>query len=301
MKENKKNDLKQRIKDAAQAGYAGVIDDKQEQAGKILDLSSVNQVSEDPMIIPEVKEQPTNKKTDHGKKKIKTKPVKSDRQESLKINNSIQYRVKKIKEPKEKKQVKTCKKERTKRDKQKSRRPSFFAVATVFLCILSVMATITIGKIIASERDPAVTHVDSFSPKIQKTIDNANVQMGALETSADGEQERLNALAEDSRVYCIISSSPYFPDVNSKGSLYISNPEQSKYYTQVVIKTVDDKEIYISPLLAPNEKIEYDYLTDKDISEGSHSAYAYFNYYVNSESSSYLGSMCAEIKLVINN
>lgn len=191
-----------------------------------------------------------------------------------------------------------------KRLDHKSKKPLLF-ILSIFLCLI-ILATIMIeGKNYDSDSIENTSGGDETTnknsePEIRNSTSSAAIQEGDLITADNEEQERLNALAEESRVYCIISSSPYFKDVNSKGSLFISNPKESKYYTQVIIETDDNKEMYVSPLLAPDEKIESDYLTNKDFEQGSYHCYAYFNYYASEESSSYLGSMCAEINVVID-
>lgn len=186
----------------------------------------------------------------------------------------------------------------------RSRKPFLFLLS--FLAGFMVLATaIFVGdRFMANSikdttaQDVAATEVNN--PEIRDYADSESVQKGELMTDDNDEQERLNALAEESRVYCIISSAPYFADSNSKGSLSISNPKESNYYSQVVIKTDEGKEMYVSPLLAPDESIESDYLTSKDFEPGSYHCYAYFNYYSSEESSSYLGSMCAEINIMID-
>ena len=185
----------------------------------------------------------------------------------------------------------------------KSRKPFLFILFSM-ICLIGLISVIVAGEIM--KPDPAgVVSEQSVSaaednPEIRSFGSSEAVQEGDLMTDNNEEQERLNALAEESRVYCIISSAPYFQDVDSKGSLSISNPKESKYYTQVIIKTDDDKEMYVSPLLAPDEKIESDYLTNKDFKPGNYNCNAYFNYYASKDSSSYLGSMCAEINVVID-
>lgn len=184
----------------------------------------------------------------------------------------------------------------------KSRKPFLF----VLLALLSLVILVTVLMIyiksnsVGTTSEQEVIANEIYNPEIRRSTSSGAIQGGELTTADNDEQERLNALAEESRVYCIISSAPYFKDVNSKGSLSISNPKESKYYTQVVIKTEDDIEMYVSPLLAPGEKIESDYLTKKDFEQGTYRCYAYFNYYASEESSSYLGSMCAEINVVID-
>jgi hypothetical protein len=186
---------------------------------------------------------------------------------------------------------------------RKSRKPFLFILFGM-ICLVGLISIIIVGEIfkpdstgVASEQGVS-TKEDN--PEIRSLGSSEAIKEGDLVTDNNEEQERLNALAEESRVYCIISSAPYFQDINSKGSLSISNPKESKYYTQVVIKTDDDKEMYVSPLLAPDEKIESDYLTNKDFKTGSYHCNAYFNYYASKDSSSYLGSMCAEINVVID-
>ncbi len=184
----------------------------------------------------------------------------------------------------------------------KSRKPFLFILFGV-ICLVGLISVIIVGEIINPDLTGVVSEQGMSkedNPEIRSFGNSDAVLEGTLTTDNNEEQERLNALAEESRVYCIISSAPYFQDIDSKGSLSISNPKESKYYTQVVIKTDDDKEMYVSPLLAPDEKIESDYLTNKDFKPGSYHCNAYFNYYASKDSSSYLGSMCAEINLVID-
>lgn len=135
-----------------------------------------------------------------------------------------------------------------------------------------------------------------------------SISTGKLSTKNENEQARLNQIAEDSRVYCIISSSPYFENVESRGSLFISNPAESAFYTQVVIKAKDtERELYVSPVLAPDEKIEYDYLSNRSLIPGEYQANAYFNYYSKTGDSGtqddymYIGTMVAEILVVLGN
>lgn len=187
---------------------------------------------------------------------------------------------------------------------RKSRKPLLFAFIGI-VCLVSLIFSFIVGenftpKSTGSASEQVMTTKDNKNPEIRGSSNSEAVQEGELITDNNEEQQRLNALAEESRVYCIISSAPYFQDSESKGSLSISNPKESKYYTQVVIKTDDDKEMYVSPLLAPDEKIDSDYLTNKDFESGSYHCYAYFNYYANKDSSSYLGSMSAEINVVID-
>lgn len=148
--------------------------------------------------------------------------------------------------------------------------------------------------------------VSNYDSTIRNVSNNGVSNGDILSTTISDEQARLDAIAENSRVYCIISSSPYYTSATDKGSLYISNPKESVYYTQVVIKSIeDDKEMYVSPLLKPNEKIEYDYLTEKNFVKGRYPANAHFNYYSRIDDSGtdtdyvYIGTMCAEIVIVI--
>lgn len=158
------------------------------------------------------------------------------------------------------------------------------------------------GQVVASD-------VGDYSVDIQNVNNRESVDKGELTSVNDKEEQaRLDALAENSRVYCIISSSPYFSSVEDKGSLYISNPPESTFYTQVVIVTQEDeKEMYVSDVLAPNEKVEYDYLSDKSFKKGSYKCNALFNYY-NKESNSetgkdeyiYVGTLVAEVVMVVD-
>lgn len=156
------------------------------------------------------------------------------------------------------------------------------------------------------EEELQVGNVADYNSAI-RDVNNDNVGRGNLITSSSkDEQARLNALAENSRVYCIISSSPYFQNSTETGSLFISNPSESIYFTQVVINSKDtNEELYISPLLKPDEKVEYDYLTKQDLKAGVYPSLAYFNYYAKSSDNNdtdyvYIGTMCAEIDIVIN-
>lgn len=182
-------------------------------------------------------------------------------------------------------------------------RKSFLFLLFGFICLVGLIAAFIVGEYFKPNTTGITPEQNvptkEAGPEIRNSGSSEAIKEGALMTDHNEEQERLNALAEESRVYCIISSAPYFQDIDSKGSLFISNPKESKYYTQVVIKTDDDKEMYVSPLLAPDEKIETDYLTNKDFKPGSYHCNAYFNYYTSKDSSSYLGSMCAEINVVI--
>lgn len=186
---------------------------------------------------------------------------------------------------------------------RKSRKPFLFILIGT-ICLVCLISVIIVGEIFKPDSTRMVSEqgetTKEDNPEIRSFGSSEAVQEGDLMTDNNEEQERLNALAEESRVYCIISSAPYFQNIDSKGSLSISNPKESKYYTQVIIKTEDDKEMYVSPLLAPDEKIESDYLTNKDFKAGSYHCNAYFNYYASKDSSSYLGSMCAEINVVID-
>lgn len=186
---------------------------------------------------------------------------------------------------------------------RKARKPFLFILLGM-ICLTVFISIIIVGKINTPDSNEKRIEENVVgkedNPEIRNSDSTEVVQEGALMNDLSEEQERLDALAEESRVYCIISSAPYFQDNNSKGSLSISNPKESKYYTQVVIRTEDGKEMYVSPLIAPNEKIESDYLTDRDFKAGSYHCYAYFNYYASKDSSSYLGSMCAEINVVID-
>jgi len=185
----------------------------------------------------------------------------------------------------------------------KSRKPFLFILFGM-ICLIGLITVVIVGEIIKPDSTGVASEqgvsTKEDNPDIRSFGSSGAIKEGDLMTDNNKEQERLNALAEESRVYCIISSAPYFQDIDSKGSLSISNPKESKYYTQVIIKTDDDKEMYVSPLLAPDEKIESDYLTNKDFKAGSYHCNAYFNYYASKDSSSYLGSMCAEINVVID-
>ena len=185
----------------------------------------------------------------------------------------------------------------------KSRKPFLFILFGM-ICLVGLISVVIVGEIIKPDSTRVASEqgvsTKEDNPEIRSFGSSEAIKEGDLMTDNNEEQERLNALAEESRVYCIISSAPYFQDIDSKGSLSISNPKESKYYTQVIIKTDDDKEMYVSPLLAPDEKIESDYLTNKDFKAGSYHCNAYFNYYASKDSSSYLGSMCAEINVVID-
>ena len=185
----------------------------------------------------------------------------------------------------------------------KSRKP-FLIILFGLCCLIILIAVVIVGENFKSDSTENTSGqevtINEKNPEIKSFASSEAIQEGDLITTDNKEQERLNALAEESRVYCIISSAPYFQSIDSKGSLCISNPKESNYYTQVVIKTDDNEEMYVSPLLAPAEKIEYDYLTNKNFKQGSYHCFAYFNYYASEESSSYLGSMSAEINVEID-
>jgi len=185
----------------------------------------------------------------------------------------------------------------------KARKPFLF-ILPVMICLTVLTAGVVIAVNFTKDPVRAATEQDDTvvtdAPEISTSGNSSAVKEGELVSNNSGEQERLNELAEESRVYCIISSAPYFQDAGSMGSLSISNPEESRYYMQVIIKTDDGREMYVSPLLAPDEKIESDYLTNKDFDSGEYHCYAYFNYYADTDSASYLGSMCAEINVVID-
>lgn len=184
----------------------------------------------------------------------------------------------------------------------KSRKPFLFILFGL-ICLVGLISAFIVGEYFKPDTTGMTSEqgvpTKENNPEIRSSVSSEAIKEGALMTDNNEEQERLNALAEESRVYCIISSAPYFQDIDSKGSLSISNPKESRYYTQVVIKTKDGKEMYVSPLLAPDEKIESDYLTNKDFEPANYQCDAYFNYYSSKDSSSYLGSMCAEINVVI--
>lgn len=192
---------------------------------------------------------------------------------------------------------------------------------TILMAVLCIILFLFATDVVTSAQ--IITFFKSFtSPSVEvksADVNSSNIPVigvpgsdsistGKLSTKIEDEQARLNQIAEDSRVYCIISSSPYFVSADSKGSLYISNPAESVYYTQVVIKTKDtEKEMYVSPVLAPNEKIESDYLSDQSFEPGQYKANAFFNYYQKAGDSGtnddymYIGTMVAEISVVINN
>lgn len=208
-------------------------------------------------------------------------------------------------------------KHRVKKDKKNKSNKS--SVTVIVLCIISLLfATdvVSSAKITSLFRSIVDTvsgtvkssDIVSANIPVKGVADSSSISKGRLSTTISDEQARLNQIAENSRVYCIISSSPYFDNANSKGSLYISNPTESVYHTQVVIKAKDtEKEMYVSPVLAPDEKVEKDYLTDRSFSNGEYQANAYFNYYTKSGDSedpddfTYIGTMCAEVLIVIDN
>lgn len=204
-------------------------------------------------------------------------------------------------------------------EKQKSKLKKVFAgmVFLLVICFTTFFAAndFSIAKMINSiaslfsddSGKVAEGKANSRNPSVQSNGNSDSISSGGeLSTNVEDEQARLNAIAENSRVYCVISSSPYFKSAKSKGSLFIINPKKSRYYTQVIIKTKDtQKKMYVSPLLAPNKKIEYDYLTDKDFEPGEYKANAYFNYYSKTGNSgtnsdyTYIGTMCAEVEIEI--
>jgi hypothetical protein len=349
MHEDKKDALKQRIKNAAQSGYSGAIaeDQSNEIQPEVIKVEyDVKQTEQEllpePIIKMETKIEeklpskvPKGKKseTNHNDKvKIRETKVKKDRakgmKDSIKVKkDSFKVKKDKIKVMKDKvkvkkdrakdtndrvkgtkdrvKRTKIVKPNREKNEKHQKHKKSSLFILSVLLCsilLMSVVVTAATLLLPVKKQQVLVTNNRSYDPAVRNINSSGVIEEGELNTFASNEQERLNALAEDSRVYCIISSSPYFPDSDSMGSLFISNPEESKYFTQVVIKAEDNREMYISPILAPNEKIEYDYLTNRDFEQGSHKAYAYFNYYARNgeETGDYLGSMCAEITVVID-
>jgi uncharacterized integral membrane protein len=233
---------------------------------------------------------------------------------SMKENtsNEINVKISEISGVKEMEQ----KEETTKqKQKKKANRKNKILLGLLFLFLFSVIAVKNVSSMsnvvnfftsLFHKEAPVQGEVDTTDQEI-RAIHSDSVSSVELSTSVEEEQQRLNAIAENSRVYCIISSSPYFSSAKEKGTLYISNPKESIYYTQVIIKTKDtEKEMYVSPLLAPEDKIEQDYLTDQSFAKGSYKANAYFNYYSKigntgtEKDYTYIGTMCGEIELIID-
>jgi hypothetical protein len=233
------------------------------------------------------------------------------KKKAVKVKDSRKRKERSIKEikPKSNKRIDN-------KDKDKNHRSNMMTMLLCILCIISLLFATDVvtaagvraffQHLTSSERDIEVKSVTNKDVPIIRGTDSDSIESGRLSTNIANEQERLNQIAEDSRVYCIISSSPYFDSVDSKGAMFISNPSESIYYAQIVIKTKDeDSEMYISPVLAPDEKIEYDYLTNKSFEPGQYPANAYFNYYTKTadgtgEDYIYIGTMCAEVLVVID-
>lgn len=204
--------------------------------------------------------------------------------------------------------------EKTKKEAQftRGKKKIYLAAIIFFITLLILLFSIFISNGAITKVVDLISNHKAEKPIEAVTValqdaDNNGITSGKLKTTPDNEQARLDILAEESRVYCIISSSPSFDTVTDKGSLFISNPEESNYYTQVVLEVAETgKEMYVSPLLSPNEKIEYDYLTCQDFNPGSYPVNALFHYYSKIQDTgdldrdySYLGTMCAEVTVNI--
>ena len=209
------------------------------------------------------------------------------------------------------------KKEEKKREKRKRRKRSAIVFGTVALALFIVLVPYPADKafsivniisffrdIITPQEAIVIREDELYNPQIRKTDNQEAIDTGGLSMlSKEDRQKNLNDISEGSRVYCIISSSPYFPSITEKGALFISNPAESVFHTQVIIEEKETgEEMYVSSLLAPNEKIEYDYLTNKTYGEGEYVAMAYFNYYDGRDSDfSYKGTVSVEILIKIGN
>lgn len=211
--------------------------------------------------------------------------------------------------------------EKKEAEKKKNRKTARIATIIAALAVFILLVPYPTGKafsintMISFFRDifgnGAIASVESVEgpeitdPTIRDSGNNDAVGSGGLSSISNSDKQNvLNKISEGSRVYCIISSSPYFSSIEEKGALFISNPKESVFHTQVVIEEKStEEEMYISSLLAPDEKVEYDYLTNKNYAEGEYVAMAYFNYYQPDENKdgefNYTGTVSVEILIKI--
>lgn len=216
--------------------------------------------------------------------------------------------------------VKEVKQETKRKVKKASKLTSkYFIIPTVIIVISLTYFTVKVGSFtnlieqfynfITGGGKAISADTEDYGVDARLGTDKKSVEQGEIKLTVNKEeQERLDDLSANSRVSIVISSSPYFSTVSEKGALYISNPPDSQYSEQVVIITKDtEEEMYVSPILDPNEKVEEDYLTNQSFKPGRYEANALFNYYsksINTESGkeeySYIGTMVAEIFVVID-
>jgi hypothetical protein len=318
MKEDRKNTLKEKIMNAAiETSGEGKVDiAKEASIEQVISIEPGSQEKNENMEIDISQKVPDAEVVSHSVADFLNPAVKMDSHEKYRESsepddepNTAELVVhnQTISKEKNKRKEKPVK---VKNEKKGSGKKILYIPMIVFCSIFLTSGVLVAGRIMSNLKDSdREVNVQDNSGKVvlRDATGLSSVEIGDLVTTTGDEQQRLNELAENSRVYCIISSSPYFKDSKSKGSLFISNPQESEFYTQVIIKTKgDEKEMYVSPLLAPDEKIEYDYLASTEFEKGSYDANAYFNYFKKDGDTgmdsdyAYLGSMCAEINVMID-
>lgn len=109
---------------------------------------------------------------------------------------------------------------------------------------------------------------------------NGNVQDGTLDlTNSEEIKAMLQANVDKSAMTYRININPIFESGQAEGELMIENVADNQYLLQVeIIEEASSKQIYISPVLKPDQSIEKGTLT-YDLPEGKHKAIAYFRCY----------------------
>ncbi len=124
-------------------------------------------------------------------------------------------------------------------------------------------------------------------------ISNGILQSGDAEKIRAEFQKKV----DENQLSIRINSNPVFDKDCKKGNIRIENVPQNRYNQQVTITLdKDGKEVYVSPLLKPNQYIEFASLT-KQLSPGDYKATALFQAYDSEDN--FIGQVAAGITLTV--
>lgn len=191
--------------------------------------------------------------------------------------------------------METIHKKNTVQERKKSRRRTL-AIAAVFGLI--VLLNIGLLLLLFFGRDPQDVFSSFFLPRLASS-NPVGVQDGALpDTDPEELAKRVQEKADEQKMSVHINSNPVFDTACKEGNIRIENPQNSYYHQQVKIYVEGEEEpVYESPVIKPNQYIEYCALS-RQLPSGDHKAAAYF-YALDPETGQTIGQAGAQITITV--
>ncbi len=140
---------------------------------------------------------------------------------------------------------------------------------------------------------------NSSSSASSKLEFDDNAQNGLESKTHEEIQSGLDAKVAASKFAISINTNPVFPNASEEGNLNIINPSSNTFLTVVEIYTSDNRLVYKSGAIKPDQRIEKAKLS-QSLDKGEYEATAYFLAYT-PDTQEFVGKAGAKIKINILN